>query len=53
MFDILMYLFENYVHSEFDPWDAPIWSVGVTFEESPVCLLGENFEKVNFDNKST
>ncbi len=34
--------FENDVHSDFnDPRDAPIWSVGITFETNPICLLGE------------
>ncbi len=33
---------ENDVHSDFDPRDAPKWSVGVTLDNHPTNLLGTN-----------
>ena len=31
---------DNDVHTDLEPLDAPLWSIGVQFEQSPHCLLG-------------
>lgn len=32
---------ENDVHTDFEPLEAPLWTITITFEEQPNCLLSE------------
>lgn len=38
---------ENDIHTDFIPSEAPMWSIGITFEENPQCLLSEYLNEIS------